>query len=89
MRGTPARLLDVLETDGGWLTIAGLAMRVDAQERSVDRALWRLHAKGCVDYRVVEMATGHAGPRAPSKWSLHQPHTAWVERRSEWRFVHE
>jgi predicted ArsR family transcriptional regulator len=79
--GIPARLVDVLETDGGWLTVDGLAHQLDAKFESVRRALERLAARGIVEHRSVPLALmsppagsyrGGSGPRG-------------LDIRSEWR----
>lgn len=55
-KSIPSRILDLLETDGGWLTVAGIAMELNANEESVDRALYRLRQRGQVQHRDVELA---------------------------------
>lgn len=69
--GNPVRILDVLETDGGWSTTAYVAMLIDASERTTDRALHRLRVRGLVESRVEEVTN-------------HKNH---IRRRVEWRTV--
>jgi predicted transcriptional regulator len=81
--GIPARTLDFLETDGGWLTVDGIAHSLGVRPESLSRALWRLHQRGLVEYRQVALAGDPSGrPTAylSSLWSR-------VETRTEWRFV--
>lgn len=49
-------ILDLLETDGGWLTTSGIAMRLEVNERSLDRRLARLRENGLVRSRYVPLS---------------------------------
>lgn len=48
--GTPVRILDQLETDGGWLTLETLAMLVGGDPKALRKTLIRL-----VDWEMVEV----------------------------------
>jgi hypothetical protein len=82
-RGLPARLLDFLETDGGWLTTDGLAMALDEQRNSVDKALDRLKQRGLVENRLVPLATAVAS-RAKTRVGVGG---LGFDSRTEWRFL--
>lgn len=62
-RGVPARILDRLETEDQWLTVAELVLRLDAKEEAVSRALPRLRDRGLVHSRFI------AGPRGPAGYT--------------------
>lgn len=49
--GLPARVLEQLVLDGGWLTTDGVCLLVPGNPRSVQRALHRLHRLGLVETR--------------------------------------
>lgn len=49
--GTPMRILDVLEADGGTLTYLGVAAVLDVPPDTARRALYRLRDKGRVQSR--------------------------------------
>lgn len=83
-RGLPARSLDLLETDGGWLTTAGVALELGAAYESADRALSRLRDRGLVESRVVELAGSFRYQQAQHKVT-HGTRT--LDSRHEWRFV--
>lgn len=72
----PDRILDLLRIDGGWLTTEHIAMRLEAQRKSVERALWRLRAAGLVRSRQLELAYKRRG-------TFGGPAGAWDVRR-EW-----
>lgn len=76
--GHPARLLDHLETDGGWLTSESLALLIGASKDSVDRALWRLKERGLIEKRSVGLASARLDFGGRS---------AQLETRGEWRFI--
>lgn len=48
---TPARILDRLETEGGWLTEAAIERMTEASSVAVHRALYRLRDVGWVESR--------------------------------------
>jgi predicted transcriptional regulator len=82
--GTPVRILDVLETDGGWLTAEGIALMLNVSLGTVSRALWRLRSTGEVEHRTVPLAaklgrpaTTYSGNGCSSR----------LDQRSEWRFT--
>jgi hypothetical protein len=80
--GLPVRVLDVLETDGSWLTTAGVTLMLpDAHQESVEKALFRLRRRGLVDHRVVQMA---GLPRQSAK-PFDGSRIGGVETRSEWK----
>lgn len=54
--GNPLRILDLLETDCGWLTAAGIADRLGISDDTAERALYRLREHGFVQSRDVELA---------------------------------
>lgn len=83
--GIPARLMDLLETDGGWLTVDYLAMRLDAKPESVESALTRLRDRGLVESRVEELASRES-TRVPTVYASGQ-WNAFTDSRREWRFV--
>lgn len=49
-----------LQLDGGWLTVALLAMQCDQTEATVDRTLRRQVAAGWLTSRVVQLGNGDA-----------------------------
>lgn len=55
LNGLPTRILDVLETDGGWLVIDSIADALDAKPDSVKAALRRLGERGLVESRSVPL----------------------------------
>ena len=62
--GTPALVLDILATDGGWLTGEGVALLLpDVKPGTVATALWRLFKAGLVEQRSIE-----AEPFSRSEW---------------------
>lgn len=80
--GLPVRVLDVLETDGSWLTTAGVTlMLAGVNLKSVEKALFRLRMRGLVDHRVVQMA----GLCRQSAKPFDGSRIGGVETRSEWR----
>jgi hypothetical protein len=80
--GIPARVLDVLETDGSWLTTAGVTLMLSgANQKSVEKALFRLLTRGLVDHRVVQMA----GLCRQSAKPFDGSRIGGVETRSEWK----
>lgn len=83
--GIPIRLVDLLETDGGWLTLDYMAMKLDEKEESVERALIRLRDRGLVETRSFELASRPSG-RVPSVYGSGEWNSAMDSRR-EWRFV--
>lgn len=50
---TPERIVDLLETDGGWLTIQGIATDLRTKTETVQRALFRLRRAGRVRARQI------------------------------------
>lgn len=91
--GIPVRLLDLLETDGGWLTVDGIAVGLDVKPESVSRALYRLRNTGLVESRRVELLASTAPSRRPAgtpKWqnnSIRGEPGHPGEHRVEWRLV--
>lgn len=75
--GLPARILDQLETDGGWLTVPGLACDLDATPAAVRRALFRLRGKSLVESRSVDVRG----------WVDLYSGRERVQRRQEWRLA--
>ena len=67
------RVADLLEIDGGWWTVPGIALRLGVTERSVYRALSQLGE--LVEDRVVELAYAMWGSDGLRDW------------RHEWRYV--
>lgn len=65
--GAPARILDLLETDRGWLTVAGIAHALDLAEYLVARSLWRLSVRGLVERRRVGLAAVHGAGHTESR----------------------
>lgn len=80
--GLPVRILDVLETDGGWLTTDGIALQLGWENtESVYRALRRLLLKGLVEERLVHLA-GHLNP--PTQ-TYSGSGVGIMDTRAEWR----
>lgn len=48
----PSKVYDTLETDGGWLTVEGIALMADMCTDSVNRMLFRMRKQGRVKSRV-------------------------------------
>lgn len=88
-KGIPARMLDLLETDGGWLTVHGLAHELEANPESVERALWRLRLKGLVECRRIELlgSLPRRRPDGEAGFRVHDFGEAGhgAEYRTEWR----
>jgi hypothetical protein len=63
--GTPERILDLLEIEHRWLTLAEIAATLEVKEETVDRALYRLRKAGRVLY-----ARGLPNSPWPSEWRL-------------------
>lgn len=82
--GYPARVLDILETDAGWLTEGGItaALPVKPGEGTVKTVLLRLERRGLVERRVVQLAS--QGAPAPGVYG--SSYASRVEQRIEWRF---
>jgi predicted transcriptional regulator len=80
--GLPARILDVLETDGGWLTTEGVALQVGGRDDSVQRALYRLHDRGLVESRRFRLAQVSG---RPSRTYSGNGLGSWFDWRTEWR----
>lgn len=57
----PARIVDYLFLDSGWLTAEGIALVLIAKPESVKRSLLRLRGMGFVESRQVGLATGVRG----------------------------
>ena len=53
---TPARILDLLETDGGWLTVEGMSLYLGVTTETVQKALERLRNSGFVIMRELPLA---------------------------------
>jgi predicted transcriptional regulator len=70
----PDRIVDLLDIDGGWLTVDGIADRLGISPTTASRALYRLRNAGLVESRYVELARSR-----PGKASL--------DGRSEWRTI--
>lgn len=49
------RIADLLQIDGGWLTNAGIAVRLDIDESTVAKSLHRLRTRGRVKSRLVDL----------------------------------
>lgn len=86
----PARIIDVLETEGGWVTLAELYERLPAPKDSIRRACYRLKHRGVVESQIVEWgkrrtskssANGYMGngggniPRILTEWRVAKPCT--------------
>ena len=71
--GNPARVLDVLETDGGWLTCEGIQLCLQQQvlPNTLKRALWNLRQRGYIHQRTIQLARPDVG--------------GFIESRSEWK----
>lgn len=82
--GIPVRLMDLLETDGGWLTLDYMAMKLDEKVESVERALIRLRDRGLVETRVEELASRPSG-RVSSVYASGQWNSS-MDTKREWRF---
>jgi len=61
---TPLRALDLLESDGGWLTKHAVADRLQAEVNTTYRALLRLRERGLAVSR-------------PAPWSTHPVVNEW------------
>lgn len=81
--GLPARVLDVLETDGGWLTTEGVALQVVGKLDTVRHALYRLQRLGLVESRQVELAKRGGGKTAQTYSG--NGLSGYVDVRREWR----
>lgn len=57
-RGGPSRVLDLLETDGGWLTADGLVACMGGSVDAVEKSLRKLVRLGHVEVRNVETNEG-------------------------------
>lgn len=53
---TPARILDLLETDGGWLTVEGMCVHLGVTGETAQKALERLRNSGFVVMRELPLA---------------------------------
>ena len=72
----PDRILDILDSDGGWLTGEGVQLLMpDARPEAVLRALWRLTEQNRIRHRSVELAFNN------------NPNSTKLESRSEWRVL--
>jgi hypothetical protein len=77
--GNPALIFDVLETDGGWLTIEGIALALPSMKRvTLERALFRLRDRGLVVSRRMLLTT------TESRWASITTRDGEVFR-TEWR----
>lgn len=66
--GTPARLLEHLELDGGWLTMEGLLADLPHLKRfTVERAVQRLKARGLVVSRM-RLVNGETNGGSPHEY---------------------
>lgn len=63
---TRDRILDVLETDGGWLTVAALEGRVHISQSTLRKALWRMRRDGL----LVSRPTIPSGVDPTLEWSM-------------------
>lgn len=86
-RGYPARVLDALETDGGWLTVDGIQLVVGGRTDTLRRALERLKHRGMVERRLVEMAHADPGTGDGPFRGRGQGSVNTIDKRSEWRTV--
>lgn len=72
--GIPARLLDYMTADGGWLSQEILCDEVAGQPTSIRRALFYLRAQGEVESRTLEIdITGRPQPgylRWTTEWRV-------------------
>lgn len=82
--GIPVRLMDLLETDGGWLTLDYMAMKLDEREESVEKALVRLRDRGLVEDRMFELAL-ECPPGGSFRGGMRR--RPLLDVRREWRFV--
>jgi hypothetical protein len=79
--GGPARILDALEADGGWLTADGIGLALPSMsQRNLNRNLFRLRARGLVVSRRVLLTT------TESRWASITTRDGEVFR-TEWRAV--
>ena len=71
--GNPARVLDVLETDGGWLTPEGIQLCLphEVLPNTLKRALWNLRTRGYIHQRTIQLGRPDVG--------------GFIESRSEWK----
>lgn len=53
---TPARILDLLETDRGWLTVDGICLHLGVTGETAQKALERLRNSGFVAMREFPLA---------------------------------
>jgi predicted transcriptional regulator len=83
VRGVSVRALDVLETDGGWLTTDGVVLLVGGSRDTVRKALWRLAKAGLVESRQVQLAQ-RGGGREASSYSGNGS-SGYLDVRTEWR----
>lgn len=70
--GVPQRVVDALEFDGGWLTVAGVALEVGVSDEHARRALYHLRKRGLVKNRFITL---RAGAERAGRW----------ESRTEWK----
>ena len=54
MKPPHATSFQILDADGGWLTVAGIAVAGDLNPKTVDRCLYRWRQHGFVESRIVE-----------------------------------
>jgi DNA-binding transcriptional ArsR family regulator len=77
--GVPARVLDKLQIDGGWLTVDILADELGEHHDTVRRALGRLKDKGLTDSRCY-LVEARWGPRMEVwEWSAAVLPDHWVD----------
>lgn len=64
------RILDVLHTDGGWLSVSAIAMTIAAKEDTVRRTLGRMRGRGWVESRYIPLGVtaGRRGTEGRLEW---------------------
>lgn len=65
----PARILDILECDGPWLTTSNLTHRLDASRNSTNKALKRLKDRQLITSQPIPLPWGH-GHQTEHQWTL-------------------
>lgn len=64
-------VLDILETDGGWLTSHGIAIDTGFTAKSVEHALFTQRKRGVVESRRVDLALrANGSPEFRTEWRL-------------------
>lgn len=70
--GIPQRIVDALAFDGGWLTVAGVALEVGVSDAHARHVLYGLRKRGLVRNRSVTL---REGSERAGRW----------EARTEWK----